>query len=409
MIDVTLPETTISSVVDGNNTPLQEGATTTSNKIVLMIEGTDDSAAVTGFQCVLDNLQQDLSICSTNPIVAENLQPGVHFFQISSIDLAGNMDVTPAVFSWNIVPDQSFGDDQILQQPSLQGEQQLTLPYQTNISPFMMSVVPNPKNDSTDATTLYESQQPLGPLPLSYQANSTQVSSPQYPTTTTNNPYLTPYEEQLQQYAQQQPLQQYSQNISDLQQPYSYPHSYSYLHNLSSFQYPSLQQQQQPFNHTLSGNNTTVISPHQPLQIQKQVQLPQAFTNISSLPTNSSLFTNSSFFTNSSLPTNSSFISPSNAINNTNVSSAVPRQQANHTLGNETYHRPYVISAQTGISKPAPPQTSEESPATKVSSNDTSSTAPVFEVTSKETILPPQDLNSSGLSLHAAGSRYNTS
>ena len=58
IVDVADLETTISSVVDGNNAPLQEGGTTTSNKIVLAIEGVDD-VAVTSLQCVLDNLLQD--------------------------------------------------------------------------------------------------------------------------------------------------------------------------------------------------------------------------------------------------------------------------------------------------------------------------------------------------------------
>ena len=57
----TAPETTISYAVDGNNVQLQEGITTTSNKIVLTVQGTDDSA-VTGFQCSLDNIQHDPSL-----------------------------------------------------------------------------------------------------------------------------------------------------------------------------------------------------------------------------------------------------------------------------------------------------------------------------------------------------------
>ena len=116
LVDFTAPETTISSIVDGNNVQLQEGVTTTSNKVVLTIQGTDD-VAVTGFQCVLDNLQQDPSICGTNPVVAENLQPGAHLFQISSVDSSGNIDTTPAVFSWSIAfSDQYLGGQQASQQ-----------------------------------------------------------------------------------------------------------------------------------------------------------------------------------------------------------------------------------------------------------------------------------------------------
>ena len=111
VVDVTAPETTITSATDGNNVLPWEGVTSTSNKIVLTIQGTDDTA-VAGFRCILDNLQQDPSICETNPIVAENLQPGVHLFQISSVDSAGNVDATPAVFSWNVIVSDQYIDSQ---------------------------------------------------------------------------------------------------------------------------------------------------------------------------------------------------------------------------------------------------------------------------------------------------------
>ena len=86
---------------------------TTSGIAVLTIQGTDD-IAVTGLQCSLDNVQQDPLACGTNPVVVENLQPGTHFFQTSSVDSAGNIDTTPAIFSWNVVPgDQVLVDQQI--------------------------------------------------------------------------------------------------------------------------------------------------------------------------------------------------------------------------------------------------------------------------------------------------------
>ena len=169
--DVSTPETTINSVFDGNNVPLQEGITTTSNKIVLTIQGTDDSA-VTGYQCVLDNIQQDPSVCSTNPVVAENLPPGAHLFQISSVDTAGNVDATPAIFGWNVaISDQYLGGQQMSQDvqqllqpivpsqqlPMLLLQEQTVLPYQTNISPYM-TVVPNLSN--SNATIINENLQP---------------------------------------------------------------------------------------------------------------------------------------------------------------------------------------------------------------------------------------------------------
>ena len=54
--------------------------------------------------------------------MGENLQPGTHFFQISSVDGAGNVDTTPATFSWNVVVpalDQNFADQLIPQEQLL--------------------------------------------------------------------------------------------------------------------------------------------------------------------------------------------------------------------------------------------------------------------------------------------------
>jgi hypothetical protein len=210
VVDVTAPETTISYVVDGNNAPLQEGATTTSNKIVFTIQGIDDSA-VTSFQCVLDNIQQDPSICSTNPVVAENLPPGAHLFQISSVDSAGIVDATPAIFSWNVVVlDQYLGGQQMPQQLQQQQlsilplQEQTRLPYQTNASPYM-TVVPNTSN--SNATIINENQQLLPSQ--NFQAANPIVVPPQYYTT---DPSQTVD-------AQQYQSQQSSQNTSGLQQP----------------------------------------------------------------------------------------------------------------------------------------------------------------------------------------------
>jgi hypothetical protein len=167
VVDANAPETTISSVLDGNNALLQEGVTTISNKIVFTIQGIDDSA-VTSFQCILDNIQQDPSICSTNPVVAENLPSGAHLFQISSVDSTGNADATPAIFSWNVVVSDQYTDSQQRlqlfqqQQPLLPLQGQSVPPYQTNTSPYM-AAVPNPRNDNV--TDIYENQQALQPLP----------------------------------------------------------------------------------------------------------------------------------------------------------------------------------------------------------------------------------------------------
>ena len=294
VVDVTAPETTISSVVDGNNAPLQDGAITTSNKIVMTIHRTDDSS---GFQCVLDNLQQDPSICGTNPVVAENLQPGAHLFQISSVDPSGNIDTTPAVFSWSVAfSDQYFGGQQASQQlqqqqpmlplqqlPILPFQEETVLSYQTNISPYM-TVAPDPSNNN--ATNINENQQTLQPLfSQSFQTANPILVPPQY---SASYPSQTLDAQQSQQnLQQQQPLQQSSQNISSLQQP---PIASSLLPFLTpSFDYSQLHQHQ-----IATANKTGNVGSGQdqnlpPLEPQTQDNQPLQLSNAS---INSTRFSN---------------------------------------------------------------------------------------------------------------------
>ena len=290
LVDFTAPETTINSIVDGNNVQLQERVTTTSNKVVLTIQGTDD-VAVIGFQCVLDNLQQDPSICGTNPVVAENLQPGAHLFQISSVDPSGNIDTTPAVFSWSVAfSDQYFGGQQASQQlqqqqqpilplqqlPILPFQEETVLSYQTNISPYV-TVAPDPSNNN--ATNINENQQTLQPLlSQSFQTANPILVPPQY---STSYPSQTLDAQQSQQnlHLQQQPLQQSSQNISSLQQP---PIDSSLLPFLTpSFDYSQLHQHQ-----IATANKTGNIGSGQnqnlaPLEPQTQDNQPLQLSNAS--------------------------------------------------------------------------------------------------------------------------------
>jgi subtilisin family serine protease len=235
-VDVTVPETTISSVMDGNNVPIIEGGATTSNKVVLTVQGIDDIAA-TSFLCFLDNLQQDPSICSINPIVAENLQPGTHLFQISSVDSAGNVDATPAIFIWNvIVSDQSMANQQMPHQlqpqqqlPILPLQEQSVLPYQINISPYS-TVVPNSSN-SNATTTTNENQQTLQPFPSqSFQTTNPIISSPQYSTTDSGQTHGA-QQSQYQQNLQPPPLQQQLPPIASSLTPFLPPSlDYSQMH-----------------------------------------------------------------------------------------------------------------------------------------------------------------------------------
>ena len=65
-VDVTAPETTINSSLDGNNVPLQRGGAATSSTVLLNILGIDDKEVI-DFQCVLDNSPQQPILCKYQP------------------------------------------------------------------------------------------------------------------------------------------------------------------------------------------------------------------------------------------------------------------------------------------------------------------------------------------------------
>ena len=101
----------IISALDGNNTPLEDNAITTSNRITFTIKVTDHFKENAGFLCTLDNAQP--FICPTdytNTINFDNLQPGYHAFQIVAIDFAGNIDLaTSTFFTWSVVATEVSG------------------------------------------------------------------------------------------------------------------------------------------------------------------------------------------------------------------------------------------------------------------------------------------------------------
>jgi len=92
-------KTTITSAVDGNNAPVQNGGTTTSSSIKIAFTATQGSNPIAGFQCSLDN--SPFSSC-TSPAVFNNLATGSHKFVVVAVDTAGNKDPTPATFSWTV-------------------------------------------------------------------------------------------------------------------------------------------------------------------------------------------------------------------------------------------------------------------------------------------------------------------
>lgn len=101
----TPPNTAITSAVDGNGNPVQDGGSTASTSITFHVTATSGSSPVVGFQCSLDG--EPFSTCaSTNPatINYDNLESGQeHTFEVQAVDTEGTKDPTPDTFSWTIL------------------------------------------------------------------------------------------------------------------------------------------------------------------------------------------------------------------------------------------------------------------------------------------------------------------
>jgi len=97
--DTTAPETTITSAVDGNGAAVASGGATLSNSITFTFGGID-AVGVTGFQCRLDGATY--APCAS-PAGYLALAIGNHTFQVRALDMAGNIDSSPAGFTWVVV------------------------------------------------------------------------------------------------------------------------------------------------------------------------------------------------------------------------------------------------------------------------------------------------------------------
>ncbi|MDQ4121863.1 MAG: FG-GAP-like repeat-containing protein, partial [Acidobacteriota bacterium] len=88
--DTTPPDTTITS-----NPPNPSNNTITT----FQFSGTDE-VGVNAFECSLDNAA--FSACSS-PLTLNNLSFGSHTFAVRAKDVAGNLDPTPATYTWTVV------------------------------------------------------------------------------------------------------------------------------------------------------------------------------------------------------------------------------------------------------------------------------------------------------------------
>jgi hypothetical protein len=147
-VDISLPETTITSVTDNGTENIQNGATSASPTTEFSFEGSDD-LGISGYVCTVDGLQS--YYCTSPAVVDNNIQIGwssnsglPRTFQVSAIDTSGNIDPTPATFNWIMVP---AGPQQTLPQPIVpqQTLPQPIVPQQTLPQPIVpQQTLPQP-------------------------------------------------------------------------------------------------------------------------------------------------------------------------------------------------------------------------------------------------------------------------
>ena len=104
--DTTPPDSSIDDSRVGWFGKINPSNSTTSNEINFKISGTD-AVGIDHFECRLDDgkwirLQNDGS--GKNECQYLGISSGTHVFQARSIDIFGNLDGSPAVFTWIVLP-----------------------------------------------------------------------------------------------------------------------------------------------------------------------------------------------------------------------------------------------------------------------------------------------------------------
>src|SRR6187431_3225961 len=100
-VDTTPPMTSIISAIDGNNNTISDNGNSESTSIRFNFSGTDTGGAgVDHLECNIDNSKY---VACTSPFVFLNiLKDGTHTFNVRSIDRVGNINLSPASFTWTI-------------------------------------------------------------------------------------------------------------------------------------------------------------------------------------------------------------------------------------------------------------------------------------------------------------------
>src|SRR6185503_4282736 len=98
-IDTASPTTIINNVTDGNRTSITNGSNTRFNTATFEFSGNDTGVGINSFDCSIDS--SNFTTCG-RPIQATNLTEGNHIVNIRSQDGVGNIDTSPASFSWTV-------------------------------------------------------------------------------------------------------------------------------------------------------------------------------------------------------------------------------------------------------------------------------------------------------------------
>jgi PKD repeat protein len=93
------PNTSITRAEDGAGREIRNSSISTSISIRFTFSGTDN-VGVERFECSLDGSAP--SPCPGNTIFYNQITEGTHTFQVAAIDPAGNVDKTPATFTWRM-------------------------------------------------------------------------------------------------------------------------------------------------------------------------------------------------------------------------------------------------------------------------------------------------------------------
>ena len=104
-IDTKSPSTSIFSATDGNNNFMIPGGNTSSNSVTFEFSANDSGGredkgvGIKQFECSID--KSNFTAC-TSPVQSNNLTDGDHVLEVRSHDNVGNMNPTPASFSWTV-------------------------------------------------------------------------------------------------------------------------------------------------------------------------------------------------------------------------------------------------------------------------------------------------------------------